>query len=54
MIANTTLQITEVCEKEYAIEIEQLIKTLSDCGLNIEFSDITRASKERRNSNCAD
>ncbi len=40
--------------REYAIEIEQLISTLQAKGLHIDFSDVSRASKERRNSNCQD
>lgn len=54
MKANNHAAIVDNSQKEYAIEIEQLISTLQAKGLHIDFSDVSRASKERRNSNCQD
>lgn len=54
MNEGTKNNMTENKDKEYAREIEELISTLRKNGLEIGFSDISRASKERRNSNCAD
>lgn len=54
MKTNNRTVIVDDSQKEYAIEIEQLISTLQAKGLRIDFSDVSRASKERRNSNCQD